>query len=293
MQIDRLIRAIRERSNPSALGLDTRVEYVPEAFARPHIEAGGPADAVRAFNFALLDGLRDLIPCVKVQAAYYERMGLPGLSCMYDTVAEARRLGYVVILDAKRGDIGATAAAYSEAYLASDAPLAADFLTVNPYLGSDGVTPFVDDCRTSGRGIFVLVKTSNPSSGEFQDLTAGDGRALFEHVGAKVGEWGTDLIGSEGYSSVGAVVGATYPDQGARLRRRMPHTFFLLPGYGAQGASAEALAGCFDASGGGAVVAASRSLICAHRKAGTDDFVSAARDEALRMRAELNTALGQ
>ncbi len=293
MQTDRLIRAIRALGNPSALGLDTRVEFVPESFARPYLEAGGPADAVRAFNFALLDGLKDLIPCVKVQAAYYELMGLPGLACMADTVAEARRLGYVVILDAKRGDIGATAAAYSGAYLAPDAPLAADFLTVNPYLGSDGVSPFADDCRATGRGIFVLVKTSNPSSGEFQDLVTGDGRPLFERVGERVSEWGADLIGAEGYSAVGAVVGATYPEQGARLRRRMPHTFFLLPGYGAQGASAEGLAGCFDDSGGGAVVAASRSLICAHRKAGTDDFVSAARDEAVRMRAELNAALGR
>ena len=291
MQIDRLIRAIRERGNPSALGLDTRVEFVPEAFARPYRDAGEPAEAVRAFNFALLDGLKDLIPCVKVQAAYYELMGLPGLACMAETVAEARRLGYVVILDAKRGDIGATAEAYSGAYLAPEALLAADFLTVNPYLGSDGVTPFVEDCRTTGRGIFVLAKTSNPSSGEFQDLITGDGRPLFERVGEKVSEWGASLIGAEGYSAVGAVVGATYPEQGARLRRRMPHTFFLLPGYGAQGASAGGLAGCFDASGGGAVVAASRSLICAHKKAGTDDFVSAARDEAVRMRQELKEAL--
>lgn len=291
MQIDRLIRAIGACGNPSALGLDTRLEFVPESFARPHLEAGGPAEAVRAFNFALLDGLKDLIPCVKVQAAYYELMGLPGLACMRDTVEEARRLGYVVILDAKRGDIGATASAYSGAYLAPDAPLAADFLTVNPYLGSDGVVPFVDDCRTTGRGIFVLVKTSNPSSGEFQDLVTEGGEPLYQRVGAKAAEWGASLVGTEGYSSVGAVVGATYPEQGALLRRRMPHTFFLLPGYGAQGASAEGLAGCFDASGGGAVVAASRSLICAHKKAGTDDFVSAARDEALRMRDELKRAL--
>lgn len=291
MQIDRLIRSIGACGNPSALGLDTRLEFVPESFARPHLEAGGPAEAVRAFNFALLDGLKDLIPCVKVQAAYYELMGLPGLACMRDTVEEARRLDYVVILDAKRGDIGATASAYSGAYLASDAPLAADFLTVNPYLGSDGVVPFVDDCRTTGRGIFVLVKTSNPSSGEFQDLVTEGGEPLYQRVGAKAAEWGAFLVGTEGYSSVGAVVGATYPEQGALLRRRMPHTFFLLPGYGAQGASAEGLAGCFDASGGGAVVAASRSLICAHKKAGTDDFVSAARDEALRMRDELKRAL--
>lgn len=294
MRIDRLIRAIGEKRNPSALGLDTSAEYVPESFAARH---GGGAAAVRAFNFALLDALKDVIPCVKVQAAYYECMGLDGVRCLSDTMTEARRLGYVVILDAKRGDIGSTAAAYSGAYLGPDAPMPADFMTVNPYFGSDGVKPFIDDCERTGRGIFALVKTSNPSSGEFQDVVTdsegphGDPLPLFVRVGDSVAKWGEALIGQEGYSSVGAVVGATYPEQGAMLRKRLPHTFFLLPGYGAQGASAEALSGCFDSGGGGAVVNASRSIICAHRKAGTGDFVSAARDEAIRMRDELRKTL--
>ncbi|WP_208872975.1 orotidine-5'-phosphate decarboxylase [Fretibacterium fastidiosum] len=177
-QVDRLIRAIEEKGNPTALGLDTRLEYLPAAFARPYLEAGGAASAVRAFNFALLEALRDLIPCVKVQAAYYELMGASGVACMEETLAEARRLGYVVILDAKRGDIGATAAAYSEAYLAEGAPAPVDFLTVNPYFGTDGVQPFLEDCGRSGRGLFVLVKTSNPSSGEFQDVRGGWPAAL-------------------------------------------------------------------------------------------------------------------
>ena len=289
MRIDRLIQAIEEKENPSVLGLDTRIGYVPESFARRH--GGDEAAIVRAFNFALLDALRDIIPCVKVQAAYYERMGLGGEACLEDTLREAERMGYVVILDAKRGDIGPTAEAYSGAHLAPDAPVPADFMTVNPYLGIDGVKPFIDDCAKTGRGIFVLVKTSNPSSGEFQDILTGDGEPLFARVGAKVAEWGEPLTGREGYSSVGAVVGATYPEQGAMLRRRMPHTFFLLPGYGAQGAAASALAGCFDARGRGAVVNASRSLLCAHKKAGTEDFASAARDEALKMRNELQKAL--
>ena len=288
MSIDRLIRAIDEKKNPSALGLDTRVEYVPKTFAERH---DGGAAAVRAFNFALLDALKDVIPCVKVQSAFYEQMGLPGLACMADTLAEARRLGYVVILDAKRGDIGSTAEAYSGAYLGASAPIPADFLTVNPYFGTDGVKPFIDDCEKTGRGVFILVKTSNPSSGEFQDVLTERGELLFALVGNKVSEWGERVMGREGYSSVGAVVGATYPEQGAKLRRRMPRVFFLLPGYGAQGASAAALAGCFDSRGRGAVVNASRSLICAYKKAGTDDFVSAARDEALRMRDELRKAV--
>lgn len=288
MQIDRLIRAIRDRKNPSALGLDTRIEYVPELFARRYPDA---PEAVYAFNAALLEGLCEIVPCVKVQAAYYELMGPDGMRCMARTIDEARRLGYIVIVDAKRGDIGATAAAYSGAFLAPGAPFPADFLTVNPYLGYDGVEPFVSDCGRTGAGIFVLVKTSNPSSGEFQDLRAIDGRSFYDHVADKVSLWGEALIGEEGYSSVAAVVGATYPRQGAELRARLPHTFFLLPGYGAQAARAEDLAGCFDKDGCGAVVAASRSIICAHMKKGSDDFVSAAREEALDMRESLNEAL--
>ncbi|MDR3255712.1 MAG: orotidine-5'-phosphate decarboxylase [Synergistaceae bacterium] len=293
MRIDALVRSIRDMKNPTALGLDTRMGYVPDDFARSFMGCGSPeagrAAAVYAFNASLLAGLNGIIPCVKVQAAYYEMLGPEGMVCLQKTLDEARRLGYVVIIDAKRGDIGATAEAYSAAYIGDSAPFPADFITVNPYLGYDGVKPFIDDCERTGRGIFTLVKTSNPSSGEFQDLAAFDGRPFYDHVADRVAEWGRNLVGEEGYSSVCAVVGATYPVQGAELRRRLPGTFFLLPGYGAQGASAKDLAGCFDKSGCGAIVAASRSLICAYKKnpGHASNFVEAARNEALRMKAEI------
>jgi orotidine-5'-phosphate decarboxylase len=293
MSIDRLAREIRLSGNPTALGLDTRIDYVPESFGKPYFNAGAlPSDVVFAFNRALLEGLRDIIPCVKIQAACYELLGPDGMLCLKKTLEAARDLGYVTITDAKRGDIGTTASAYASAYIGENAQFPSDFVTVNPYLGTDGVAPFIDDCKITGRGIFVLVKTSNPSSGEFQDLRVADGRTLYEHVADKVVLWGSDQIGEEGYSSVGAVVGATYPIQGAALRRRMPHTFFLLPGYGAQGASASDLTGCFDSSGGGAIVNASRSLILAYKKSGSQekDFVLAAREEALRMKDDLINA---
>lgn len=291
MQIDRMIRAIESRRNPTALGLDTRLEYIPEIFAAPYLSDGEPTAAIYAFNAELLKGLADIVPCVKIQSAYYELLGIDGIHCMQRTADLAHELGYVVIIDAKRGDIGATATAYASAYLRENAPFRADFLTVNPYLGTDGVEPFIFECEETGNGIFVLVKTSNPSSWEFQDVRTQDGRPLYEHVAEKVSKWGAPLIGESGYSSVGAVVGATYPLQGAILRQMMPHTFFLLPGYGAQGATATDLAGCFDASGSGAIVNASRSLICAHKKNKTDDFVTASRNEAIRMRDELAAVL--
>ncbi|MDR1510252.1 MAG: orotidine-5'-phosphate decarboxylase [Synergistaceae bacterium] len=291
MQIDRLIRAVRDTGNPTALGLDTRIEYVPEKFARPYLEEGGASEAVFAFNAALLNALRDMIPCVKIQAAYYEMLGPSGAVCFERTINEARRLNYVVIADAKRGDIGATAEAYSSAYLRENSPFRADFLTVNPYFGTDGLAPFLADCEKYGGGIFALVKTSNPSGAEFQDLPTGGGKKLYERVAERVADWGEKLIGAEGYSSVGAVVGATYPEQGAKLREHMPRTFFLLPGYGAQGATAERLAACFDRQGGGAIVAASRTLIRAHEKTATGDFVGAARHEAARMRDDISKAL--
>ncbi|MDR1580112.1 MAG: orotidine-5'-phosphate decarboxylase [Synergistaceae bacterium] len=288
MRIDRLIGKIRETGNPSALGLDTKIDYVPEALAHTYT---GTADAIYAFNSALLEALPDIVPCVKVQAAYYEALGTAGMECFRRTIERAKMLGYAVIADAKRGDIGSTADAYAAAYLRDDSPFPADFLTVNPYFGTDGMSPFIADCAVSGKGIFALAKTSNPSGKEFQDVVLRDGRPMYELVAEKIAEWGEGLIGEEGYSSVGAVVGATYPEQGAALRRKMPRTFFLIPGYGAQGASAEHLAACFDDRGEGAVVAASRSIICAHKKRGTDDFVGAAREEAIRMREEIRVVL--
>ncbi|MDR2176148.1 MAG: orotidine-5'-phosphate decarboxylase [Synergistaceae bacterium] len=302
-QIDRLIEAIESTGNPSALGLDTRPEYLPKAVlaalpSEPERTEDDIADAVYTFNSALIDALADIVPCVKVQAAYYETLGVAGMRAFRDTLLRARSRGMVTIADVKRNDIGATAEAYAAAYLGPSAPFSADFVTLNCYLGTDGILPFLKRCELCGSGVFVLIRTSNPSAGEFQDLPSG-GRPFYEYVGEKTAAWGEGegLMGTLGYSSVGAVVGATWPEEGKRLRALLPNTFFLVPGYRAQGATARDLRGCFGGASrggallGGAVVNASRSLLCAHRKRGTEDFVSAARDEALRMRGELRAAL--
>ena len=290
-KIDRLIEAIEQTGNPTALGLDTRVEYLPQPFADEFPGAVG----ILKFNRALIDVLSDVVPCVKVQAACYEMLGAEGMDVFRDTLLHAREKGMVTIADVKRNDIGATAEAYAAAYLNCDSPFPADFVTVNAYLGFDGIKPFLEACAESGGGIFILVRTSNPSAWEFQDLVVGDedglSRPLYERVGLKVGEWGEGFIGAHGYSSVGAVVGATWPEEGKRLRFLLPNTFFLVPGYGAQGATAKDISGCFDERGRGAVVNASRSLLCAHKKLKTDDFVTAARQEAMRMRDELRSAI--
>ena len=286
-KIDSLIDAIERTGNPTALGLDTRAEYLPEALS---IELPGAA-AILKFNRELIDSLSDIVPCVKVQAACYEALGIEGMEVFRDTLLYAREKGMVTIADVKRNDIGSTAEAYAAAYLSGNSPFPADFVTVNAYLGNDGIKPFLEACEKSGGGIFVLVRTSNPSAKEFQDLVVqsenGLLRPLYEHVGFKVGEWGKDFIGTHGYSSVGAVVGATWPEEGKKLRSMLPHTFFLVPGYGAQGATAKDISGCFDKHGRGVVVNASRSLLCAHKKLNTDDFSAAARDEALKMRDDL------
>jgi orotidine-5'-phosphate decarboxylase len=297
-RIDRLIEAIERTGNPTALGLDTRIEYLPQSLLSAPASGVGE-DALRAvhdFNFALLDALADIVPCVKVQVACYEMLGIDGMKLFRDTLYYARGKGMITIADVKRNDIGSTAEAYASAYLPEeDAPFPADFVTVNAYLGTDGIAPFLKECQKSGKGIFVLVRTSNPSAGEFQDLVAKDGegidRPIYEHIGLKVARWGENLMGDLGYSSVGAVVGATWPEEGTRLRTLLPHTFFLVPGYGAQGATAQDLAGCF-AQGRGAVVNASRSLLCAHKTRKTEDFAGAAREEALRMRDDLRAATG-
>ncbi len=288
-QIDRLVQAVEQRQNPSVLGLDTRLEYVPNAGKCDTLEES--CAAIGAFNKALIDALADLVPAVKIQIAYYERLGLPGMALYAQTVRDASDAGMLVITDAKRGDIGATAQAYAEAFLTEGAPLGADCLTVNPYFGTDGVQPFVEACEATGRGIFVLVKTSNPSGAELQDLVC-DGKPIYEHMAQRAADWGRTSIGARGYSLVGAVVGATYPEQGAKLRGLLPHAYFLVPGYGAQGGTAADLAACFDGKGHGAIVNASRSLLCAHQKRPGMHFADAAREEALRMKADLLSVLG-
>jgi orotidine-5'-phosphate decarboxylase len=293
-RIDHLMETIEAKGNPSALGLDTKMEYLPRLLT----DNFSGVHAIRAFNHGLIDALADIVPCVKVQVACYEMLGPSGMEIFQDSLLYAREKGMVTIADVKRGDIGTTAEAYASAYLESGSTFPADFVTVNGYLGTDGIMPFLDACKKGGGGLFILDRTSNPSAGEFQDLLvhnrSGESEAprpLYEYLGLKIAQWGENLMGIHGYSSVGAVVGATWPEEGKRLRALLPHTFFLVPGYGAQGAASKDLAGCFDDQGRGAVVNASRSLLCAHQRLKTDDFAAAARNEALRMRDDLRRAI--
>ncbi len=297
MIVDRLIQAIIEKQNPSCVGLDTALEYLPDSLLKG---AGTPkraAEAVFAFNQAVIDAVEDVVPAVKIQIAYYEELGYYGLKAFADTARYAKKKGLFVIADAKRNDIGATASRYARAFLSrtaiggvKKAAFPADFLTVNGYLGSDGVRSFLDECEGRDRGIFVLVKTSNPSSGELQDLRLADGRTVCEAMGDMVSSWG-GRRGKFGYTRVGAVVGATYPEEAKVLRGRMKSVFFLVPGYGAQGGSAETLKSCFDRRGLGAIVNSSRGILCAYRKTG-GAFDEAARRAALEMKEDLLSAVG-
>jgi orotidine-5'-phosphate decarboxylase len=296
MSIDKLIDAVIERNNPTVLGLDPRLSYIP-----PHIcEAArdknpepfaAAAAAVLAFNRGLIDALCDIVPAVKPQSACYEQFRYEGVKAYYDTIAYAKSRGMYVIGDVKRGDIGSTCECYASAHIGTadlfgqHLPVFdADAMTVNPYLGSDGITPFLVD----GKTIFVLVKTSNPSSGELQDRDM-EGKPLYRAVADLVLKHGKDRIGKYGYSEVGAVIGATYPEQLVELRAAMPQTFFLVPGYGAQGGGAADVAAAFDKNGFGAIVNSSRGIMAAWQKEGASekDFAAAARREALRMRDDL------
>lgn len=293
LTIDTLIEGIENCKNPTCVGLDTQLAHLPEGFAGEVKNFEEAANALVRYNRAIVDALAGVVPSAKVQVAYYEMYGVPGMRAFYETIEYAKSKGLVVIADCKRNDIGATAGAYANAYLGEtplgeghDAAFPVDFVTVNAYLGIDGVKPFLEAGKVRGGGIFALVKTSNPSGGQLQDLKIGD-RTVYEVMGDLVSEWGEDSIGKYGYSSVGAVVGATYPEQGAALRKRLPHTFFLVPGYGAQGATGKDLRGCFDANGRGAVVNASRSILTAWKKQPGVDFAQAARNEAIRMRDDI------
>ena len=293
LMIDQLIEGIRKTGNPTCVGLDTQLGHLPEGFAGSVESFEDAAAAILRYNKALVDALCGIVPSVKVQIAYYEMYGVPGMQAFVDTCAYAKSKGLVVIGDAKRNDIGATSGAYANAFL-GETPLGdktqsafpVDFVTVNAYLGSDGILPFLKASEVRGGGIFALVKTSNPSGVELQDLMIGD-RHVYEVMGDLVSKWGESCIGAHGYSSVGAVVGATYPEQGAALRVRLPHTFFLVPGYGAQGATGKDLRGCFDENGMGAVVNASRSILTAWKKQPGVDFAQAAYNEAIRMRDDI------
>ena len=273
MIIDTLIDKIQEYDNPTVAGLDTSFDYLPESMKEGVQDFAGAADAVLAFNKKIVDSICDIVPCVKVQIAYYEMYGLEGMRAFAETVKYASKKGMLVMTDAKRNDIGATAECYAKAYLGQTVvggevytAFDSDFLTVNGYLGSDGIKPILGWMQKRDKGIFVLVKTSNKSSGELQDLKLENGKTVYEYMGGLVEEWGKDCIGKYGYSAVGAVVGATHPQQAQILRREMPHTFFLIPGYGAQGGTADDLKVCFDKDGLGGIVNSSRGILCAYKQ---------------------------
>lgn len=274
--INTLVEKIKKLNAPIVVGLDPKLQFVPEFIQKKAFEEygetlEGAAHAILEFNKGIIDTTYDLIPAVKPQIAMYEQFGIPGLKAFKETVDYAKSKGLVVIGDIKRGDIGSTSEAYAVGHIGkvkigsqSIAPFDEDFVTVNPYLGTDGVKPFVDVCKENDKGIFVLVKTSNPSSGEFQDQKI-DGTPLYELVGKQVAKWGEDFMGDE-YSNIGAVVGATYPEMGKILRNIMPKTYILVPGYGAQGGTAKDLKPFFNEDGLGAIVNSSRGIIAAYKQ---------------------------
>ena len=305
--INKLINKIQKTKAPIVVGLDPMLSYVPEhiqkkAFAEYGETLEGAAEAIWQFNKEIVDKTYDLIPAVKPQIAMYEQFGIEGLKAYKKTVDYCKSKELVVIGDIKRGDIGSTSAAYVVGHLGkvqvgskTYAGFDEDFATVNPYLGSDGVKPFIDVCKQENKGLFILVKTSNPSSGEFQDQKI-DGKPLYELVGEKVAQWGEEHMGESGYSYVGAVVGATYPEQGEILRKVMPKSFILVPGYGAQGGKGKDLVHFFNEDGLGAIVNSSRGIIAAYKqeayaKFGAENFGDASRAAVEAMIADIQGAL--
>jgi orotidine-5'-phosphate decarboxylase len=300
--IKKLIDEIIKKDAPIVAGLDPMLSFIPEYLKKRSFEEYGEtlegvADAIWRFNMQIIDAISDLVPAVKPQVAMYEQFGIPGLETYVKTIKYAKEKGLIVVADVKRGDIGSTSAAYATAHLGKITidrneiePFGSDFATVNPYLGTDGIKPFVDACNEFDKGIFVLVKTSNPSSGEFQDRLI-DGRPLYEHVAEKVVEWGSASMNGT-YSNVGAVVGATYPEVGEKLRKLMPNTFILVPGYGAQGGKGKDLKVFFNKDGLGALVNSSRGIIAAYKqeeykKFGETGFADAARAAVLAMKKDI------
>lgn len=302
----RLIEKIAQMQNPSVVGLDSLLDYIPqhikdEKFATYGDTFDAAAQSILEYNKAIIDQICDIVPAVKPQAAYYEMYSWQGMWALCETVKYAQEKGMIVIMDGKRNDIGSTMQAYAKAHLGTStvngkelSAFGSDMLTVNGYLGSDGVNPLLPICDEQDKGIFVLVKTSNPSSGELQDQKIGD-KNIYETMGAMCEQWGSQTENNYGYSRVGAVVGATYPEQLAEMRQKMPHTFFLVPGYGAQGGGANDVAGAFDKNGLGAIVNSSRAILTAWKKAGTDgkDFAEQARKAALAMKEDIMGVVGK
>jgi orotidine-5'-phosphate decarboxylase len=307
MAFDRLIEGIVKMQNPTVAGLDPKLDYVPASIKESCFEKygktlEGAAAALFEFNKAIIDEIYDIVPAIKPQAAYYEMYGWQGVKALADTIAYAQSKGMFVMTDGKRNDIGTTMEAYAAAHLGTTvvdgeeiSAFGADALTVNGYLGTDGIKPLCEICKKGDKGIFVLVKTSNPSSGELQDMKLENGATVYEQMGRMCESWGEELPGKYGYSGVGAVVGATYPDQLLEMRQKAPHTFFLVPGYGAQGGGAQDAKNAFDKNGLGAIINSSRGIMCAWKKQGLteDDFAKAARNEALRMKDDILSTIGK
>ena len=302
--IEKLVSRIKKLNAPIVVGLDPTLNFVPKFLLDKAINEKGETleaavDAIFEFNKKIVDAVYDLIPAVKPQIAMYEQFGIPGLMAYKKTLDYCHEKGLLVIGDAKRGDIGSTSTAYAIGHLGKVkigsteiAPIDADFLTINPYMGSDSVVPFVEECKKNDKGLFILVKTSNPSSGEFQDQKVGE-KAVYELVGKKVDEWGLDTV-KEGYSDVGAVVGATYPEMGKVLRDIMPKAYILVPGYGAQGGTAAELKPFFNKDGLGAIVNSSRGIIAAYKQEkyaefGAEGFAEAAREAVIDMKNDIES----
>lgn len=303
MLTDRLIKRIQETRAPIVVGLDPRLGQIPgyikeEFFGELGRTPEAVADIFFAFNKGIIDAIFDIVPAVKPQIAMYEQYGTAGLSCYTRTIEYAQSKRLFVIGDVKRSDIASTAEAYSEAHLGRlniageihDAPTA-NFITLSPYMGFDNIEPYLANCREFDKGLFVLVKTSNASSRDIQDVLMQNGEPLYTHVGGLVSKWGEAMIGETGYSSIGAVVGATHPEEAAALRKIMPHTFFLVPGYGAQGGSGKDLAGLWDGENYGMIVNSSRGITGAYQsgkfQATEKDFAQAAREAVFEMKADL------
>jgi len=302
--IDALIKGIQQKSNPTVVGLDPRLSFIPtfikeEAFGKFGKTPKGAAEAFYQFNKGIIDAVHDLVPAVKPQVAMYEQYGAVGIGAYINTIEYAKEKGLVIIGDIKRGDIATTAEAYSdghlgevdiedEKYMVYDE----DSITINPYLGYDSVEPYISNCKKFNRGLFILVKTSNPNSGEIQDLEV-EGEKLYKRVGRLVNKWGSELIGESGYSQIGAVVGATHSAQAEELREIMPNNYFLVPGYGAQGAKAKDLKVCFNKDGLGAIVNSSRGIIAAYKNSNYTErqYAEAAREAVIEMQRDLKSVL--
>lgn len=299
---DKLNKAIKDKGSVVCVGLDPRLKKIPSFIQEKALEENkdrfaAAAQAILEFNKGIIDAVHDLVPVVKPQVAFYEIFGEEGMKAYRQTIEYAQGKGLIVVADIKRNDIGSTAEAYADSYLGTvdvfgeeKSVFDADAITVTPYLGWDGIKPFAEKCAEYNKGMFILVKTSNPSSGDLQDLQMDDGRTVYEIMGMLVESWGAGDIGESGYNPIGAVVGATYPEQAAKLRELMPNSIFLVPGYGAQGGGAEDVKPCFNKDGLGAIVNSSRGIIFAYEKSDDyteDDYAQAARAAVVAMNEDL------